>query len=50
VQFLCFEEEDELIVSGLSCHESSIDEVDKLLIVPEGSVKKACSFTFSLSP
>jgi hypothetical protein len=49
-QFLCFEEEEELIVSGLSCHVSSIDEADKLLIVPDGSVKKACSSTSSFSP
>lgn len=49
-QFLCFEEEEELIVSGVSCHESSIEEAEKLLIVPEGSVKKACSSTSSFSP
>jgi len=49
-QLLCFEEEEEFMVSGVCCHESSIEEAEKLLIVPEGSVKKACSSTSSFSP
>jgi hypothetical protein len=44
------EEEEEFIVSGVSCQASSKDEPDKLLIEPEGSEKKACSSTSSFSP